>query len=165
MFNHQKTNSGSRARRPANRPLATRMRMGLVMRKGMVFGGMGDVETALRMQGVSLAPISTGAASVTVGGVMVLPTATADDITSGRLKGLVVPGGVADAAEEKQACALIELARQHNLPVIGFGGGVALGAAVSGQAVESEGAVFANDGVTPLNEPSELIGLVDKIAA
>ena len=93
LYAQQKASSGPRGRRPMNRPVQTRVRMGLVMRKGMDFGSMGDVETALRMQGVSLAPISTGDASLTVGGVTVMATATADDIAAGRVKGLVVPGG------------------------------------------------------------------------
>jgi len=67
--------------------------MGLVMRRDMDFGEMGDVEGVLRAEGVGLAPISTGDASLITGGVPVLATATAADIAEGRLKGLVVPGG------------------------------------------------------------------------
>lgn len=139
--------------------------MGLVMRKGMDFGAMGDVETALRMQGVSLAPISTGEASLNINGVMVMATATAEDIASGRVRGLVVPGGARDEAGEAMARALVQQARDKGLPVIGFGEGVALGAAVAGQNVEGEGAVFSSEGVTSIHDKADLGRIVDQIAA
>lgn len=155
----------SRGRRPSNRPVGTRIRMGLVMRKGMDFGALGDVETALRMQGVALAPISTGEASLMISGVAVMATATAEDIKAGRVRGLVVPGGAEDEAGEAQARALIQLAQEQGLPVLGFGEGVALIAAVSGQAVEGEGALFMAKGATALEDRDALAKAVEAIAA
>ena len=61
----QRNNSTAPRTRPGfNRPAPMRLRMGLIMRKGMDFGPLGDMETALRIDGVSLAPISTGDASL-----------------------------------------------------------------------------------------------------
>ncbi|GEM_PF-183337 len=165
LYAQQKASSGPRGRRPMNRPMPTRVRMGLVMRKGMDFGSMGDVETALRMQGVSLAPISTGEGSLTVGGVTVMATATADDIASGRVKGLVVPGGADGETGAKNTRDLIELARKNGLPVIGFGDAVAMGADVSGQNVAGEGAIFSAKGATAIQDKAELAKLVGDIAA
>ena len=157
--------NSSRGLRPFNRPVSTRVRMGLVMRKGMDFGAMGDVETALRMQGVALAPISTGETSLMVSGVAVMATATADDINTGKVKGLVVPGGVEDAAGEAQARVLIQLAREKGLPVFGFGEGVALIAAISGEAVEGDGAVFHAQGVAAIQDRDAMAKAVDAAAA
>jgi hypothetical protein len=130
--------------------------MGLVMRRGMEFGELGDVEGAFRAEGVGLAPISTGDASLVAGGVTVLATATADDIVQGRLKGLVIPGGSADEAGEAAARSLIDLARTHALPVIAFGDGVALAAERFSLAVDAPGAVFADGKATPLNAETRL---------
>ena len=157
--------NSSRGRRPFNRPVSTRMRMGLVMRKGMDFGALGDVETALRMQGVGLAPMSTGEASLMISGVAVMATASAEDISAGRVRGLVVPGGTEDEAGEAQARALIQLAHEKGLPVFGFGEGVALIAAVSGQTVEGDGALFMTKGATVLQDRDALAKAVEAIAA
>lgn len=157
--------NSSRGRRPFNRPVSTRIRMGLVMRKGMDFGTLGDVETALRMQGVALAPISTGEASLMVSGVAVMATATAEDIMAGKVRGLVVPGGSEDEAGEAQARVLIQLAREKGLPVFGFGEGVALIAAISGQAVEGDAAVFHAQGVASIQDKDAIGKAVDAAAA
>jgi len=114
--------------------------MGLVMRRDMEFGELGDVEGALRAEGVGLAPISTGDASLITGGVTVLATATATDIVEGRLKGLVVPGGSQDEAGLAAVRSLIDLARAHDLLVIAFADGVAVAAESFGVTVEAQGA-------------------------
>lgn len=137
--------------------------MGLVMRRDMAFGELGDVEGALRAEGVGLAPISTGDASLIAGGVTVLATATAKDIAEERLKGLVVPGGSMDEASLAAVRSLIDLARANGLTVIAFADGVALAADSFGVSANAEGAVFKDGGVTLLNERAELSKLVGAI--
>jgi len=138
--------------------------MALIMRKGMDFGPLGDMETALRFDGVSLAPISTGDASLINGGVTVLATATGDDITSGRVKGVVLPGGEADEAGVAQAKALLKLAKAQGLPVLAFADGVALAAEAFGVAAEAPGAVFQGDKAALINERAELSAVVATIS-
>lgn len=161
----QRNNSTAPRTRPGfNRPAPMRLRMGLIMRKGMDFGPLGDMETALRIDGVSLAPISTGDASLVSGGVTVLATATADDITSGRVKGVVVPGGEADEAGLAQVKSLLMLAKTQGLPVLAFADGVPLAAEAFGVAAEAPGAVFQGDKVALINERAELSAVVATIA-
>ena len=155
MFAQNKSSAGPR-RTGYNRPVPTRLRMGLVMRRDMAFGELGDVEGALRAEGVGLAPISTGDASLIAGGVTVLATATAKDIAEGRLKGLVVPGGSTDEASLAAVRSLIDLARVNGLTVIAFADGVALAADSFGVSANAEGAVFKDGGVTLLKERAEL---------
>ncbi len=162
MFAQNKSSAGPR-RTGYNRPVPTRLRMGLVMRRDMAFGELGDVEGALRAEGVGLAPISTGDASLIAGGVTVLATATAKDIVEGRLKGLVVPGGSADEASLAAVRSLIDLARANGLTVIAFADGVALAAESFGVSAQAEGAVFKDGAVTLLNERAELSKLVGAI--
>jgi len=130
--------------------------MGLVMRRGMDFGVLGDMEPALRAEGVGLAPISTGDASLSVGGVTVLPTATAADVADGSLKGLVVPGGAADEAGLAAVRALLELAKGKAVPVLAFADAVSLAAETFGVAADAPGAVFADGKVTPLNAAADV---------
>lgn len=161
----QRNNSTAPRTRPGfNRPAPMRLRMGLIMRKGMDFGPLGDMETALRIDGVSLAPISTGDASLVSGGVTVLATATADDITSGRVKGVVVPGGEADEAGVAQVKSLLLLAKAQGLPVLAFADSVALAAEVFGLTADAPGAVFRGDKVALINERAELSAVVATIA-
>ena len=161
----QRNNSTAPRTRPGfNRPAPMRLRMGLIMRKGMDFGPLGDMETALRIVGVSLAPISTGDASLVSGGVTVLATATADDITTGRVKGVVVPGGEADEAGVAQVKALLGLAKAQGLPVLAFADSVALAAEVFGVTADAPGAVFRGDKVALINERAELSAVVATIA-
>lgn len=161
----QRNNSTAPRTRPGfNRPAPMRLRMGLIMRKGMDFGPLGDMETALRIDGVSLAPISTGDASLVSGGVTVLATATADDITSGRVKGVVVPGGEADEAGVAQVKSLLLLAKAQGLPVLAFADSVALAADVFGLTADAPGAVFRGDKVALINERAELSAVVATIA-
>ncbi|WP_231576668.1 hypothetical protein [Brevundimonas sp. KM4] len=162
MFAQNKSSAGPR-RTGYNRPVPTRLRMGLVMRRDMAFGELGDVEGALRAEGVGLAPISTGDASLIAGGVTVLATATAKDIAEERLKGLVVPGGSMDEASLAAVRSLIDLARANGLTVIAFADGVALAADSFGVSANAEGAVFKDGGVTLLNERAELSKLVGAI--
>lgn len=162
----QRNNSTAPRTRPGfNRPAPVRLRMGLIMRKGMDFGLLGDMETALRFDGVSLAPISTGDASLVSGGVTVLATATADDITSGQVKGVVVPGGgAADEAGLAQVKALLGLAKAQGLPVLAFADGVALAAETFGLAADAPGAVFQGDKVALINERAQLSAVVATIS-
>jgi hypothetical protein len=137
--------------------------MGLVMRRDMEFGELGDVEGALRGEGVGLAPISTGDASLISSGVTVLATATAKDIVEGRLKGLVVPGGSTDETSVAAVRSLIDMARANNLSVIAFADGVALAAEAFGVPAQAEGAVFKDGAVTLLNDRAELSKIVGAI--
>ncbi len=130
--------------------------MGLVMRRNMEFGALGDVEGALRAEGVGLAPISTGEASLVSGGVTVLATATGKDIAEGRLKGLVVPGGSTDEASLAAVRSLIDLARANDLTVVAFADGVALTAERFGVKVEADAAIFSGGQPTVLNERTDL---------
>lgn len=163
MYAQKKSSTGPRGQRFNNRPVATRLRFGLVMRKNMDFGSMGDVETALRMQGVALAPMSTGEASMMVGGVKLMPTASAEDITNGRVSGLVVPGGMDDVEGDASARELIQLARRQGLPVIAFGGGVALGADATGAVIHGEGAILSNDNIAPIADRAALEKVVSAL--
>jgi len=94
------------------------------MRRDMNFGPLGDVEPMIQAGGLSIAPISTGDASLHVNGVTVLPTARVGDLENGDLKALVVPGGHSDEAGDKAVRALLDMARSQGLPVIAFGEGV-----------------------------------------
>ena len=159
MYAQSKSSAGPR-RTGYNRPVPTRLRMGLVMRRDMEFGELGDVEGALRAEGVGLAPISTGDASLVTGGVTVLATATANDIVEGRLRGLVVPGGSQDEASLAAVRSLVDLARANDLLVIAFADGVAVAAESFGVAAEAHGALFKDGKATLLNERAELSAAV-----
>lgn len=163
MFAQNKSSAGPR-RTGYNRPVPTRLRMGLVMRRDMEFGELGDVEGALRAEGVGLAPISTGDASLITGGVTVLATATAKDIVEGRLKGLIVPGGSTDEASLAAVKSLLDLARANALTVIAFADGVALAAESFGVSAEADGAVFMDGAVTLLSDNGALSKIVGAIA-
>ena len=134
------------------------------MRRDMDFGELGDMEASLRADGVSLAPISTGDASLISSGVTVLATATAADITGGRVKGLVVPGGLADQPAVALVRELLTLARAAGLPVLAFADGVALAADVFEIAAEAPGAVFRGDKVALINDRAELSAVVATIS-
>jgi len=164
LYAQRNATTAPRPRQGFNRPAPVRLRMGLIMRKGMDFGPLGDMETALRFDGVSLAPISTGDASLISGGVTVLATATADDITGGRVKGVVVPGGATDEAGLAQVKALLALAQTQGLPVLAFADGVALAAEAAGVAADAPGAVFQGGKVALINDRAELSAAVATIA-
>lgn len=159
----QSKSSAPRSRTGYHRPVPTRLRMGLVMRRDMDFGELGDVEGALRAEGVGLAPISTGEGSLIAGGVTVLATATATDIVEGRLKGLVVPGGLADEAGLAAVRSLVDLARANGLTVIALADAVSVAAESFGVAAEAPGAVFRDGGVILLNEGAQLSKIVSAI--
>jgi len=163
LYAQRKTATGPRSRQYGNRPAPTRLRFGLIMRKGMDFGELGDMETALRFEGVSLAPISSGEGSLNSGGLTVLATATADDITGGRVQGVVVPGGDSDEASLVQVKALVSLAKAQGLPVLAFADGVALTAEIFGQAADAPGAAFRDGKVALLNDRAELTAVVAAI--
>jgi len=162
LYSQNKSSAGPR-RTGYNRPVPTRLRMGLVMRRDMAFGELGDVEEALRGEGVGLAPISTGDASLVASGVTVLATATGKDIVEGRLKGLVVPGGSMDETSVAAVRSLIDMARAKNLTVIAFADGVALAAEAFGVSAQAEGAVFKDGAVTLLNDRAQLSKIVGAI--
>lgn len=94
------------------------------MRRSMDFGPLGDVEPLIQNQGLSLAPMSTGDASLSVAGVTVLATARGADIASGALKGLVVPGGMTDDASMAAVKLLLDAAGAKGVPILAFGDGV-----------------------------------------
>ena len=160
----QRKSSAAPRRNGYNRPVPTRLRMGLVMRRGMDFGELGDVEGALRAEGVGLAPISTGDASLSAGGVTVLATATAEDIADGRVKGLVVPGGAADEAGLAAVRSLIDLARANSVPVIAFADGVALAAERFGLPADAPAAVFRDGDVVEMSDSAALTPAVGGIS-
>ena len=164
MYAQRNTSTAPRPRQGFNRPAPVRLRMALIMRSRMDFGPLGDMETALRFDGVSLAPVSTGDASLVSGGVTVLATATADDISGGRVKGVVAPGGATDEAGVAQVKALLALAKAQGLPVLAFGEGVALTAEVYGVAAEAPGAVFQGDKVALINDRAQLSAVVATIS-
>ncbi len=164
MNAQRNASTGPRPRQGYNRPVPTRLRMGLVMRRDMDFGELRDMEASLRADGVSLAPISTGDASLISSGVTVLATATAADITGGRVKGLVVPGGLADEAGVAVVRELLVLARTHGVPVLAFGEAVALAADVFETAADAPGAVFRGDKAALINDRAELSAVVATIS-
>lgn len=164
MYAQRNASAAPRSRFGYNRPVPTRVRMGLVMRKGMDFGELGDMEGALRAEGVGLAPISTGEGSMMAEGVMVLATATAADIADGRVRGLVVPGGSADEPGLAAVRSLLDLAKANNLPVLAFGDAVALASETFGVASDAPGAVFASGKVTPVNDRAALAPLLAVIS-
>ena len=164
MNAQRNASTGPRTRQGYNRPVPTRLRMGLVMRRDMDFGELGDIEGALRADGVSLAPISTGDASLISSGVTVLATATAADITGGLVKGLVVPAGSADEAGVALVRRLLILTRANGVPVLAFADGVALAAEVFEIAAEAPGAVFQGDKVALINDRAELSAVVATIS-
>ena len=137
-----------------------RARLGLAMRRDMDFGALGDVEQLMQNEGLSMAPISTGDASMTVNGVTVLATAAVGDIERGEVAGLVLPGGQSDAAGEAALDKLVSAARARGLPVLAFGEGVAQAArswgADAGPLGDAPGAVFGGDEVTPVRDREQL---------
>lgn len=163
MYAQSKSATAPRSRQYGNRPTPTRLRFGLIMRKSMDFGELGDMETALRFEGVSLAPISTGEGSLVSGGLTVLATATADDISGGRVQGVVVPGGVSDEAGLVQVKALLNLAKAQGLPVLAFADGVALAAEVFGLTADAPGAAFRDGKAALLTDRAELTAVVAAI--
>tara|TARA_R110000868_G_scaffold123707_10_gene327489 strand:- start:12724 stop:13140 length:417 start_codon:yes stop_codon:yes gene_type:complete len=102
------------------------------MRRSMDFGPLGDVEPLIQNQGLSLAPMSTGDASLSVAGVTVLATARGADIASGALKGLVVPGGMTDDASMAAVKLLLDAAQAKGVPILAFGDGVAQAVVAAG---------------------------------
>ncbi|MFC0632686.1 hypothetical protein [Brevundimonas balnearis] len=130
------------------------------MRRSMNFGALGDVERVMQGEGLSLAPIATSDASMAIGGISVIPTATVGDIVEGRLAALVIPGGAPDADSEGRTAELVAAARARNLPILAFGEGVAQVA----RAMEVDpaglsdfpGVVFSNADVFPIRDEEQL---------
>ena len=137
-----------------------RARVGLAMRRSMNFGPLGDVEQLMQSEGLSMAPISTGDASLSVGGVTVLPTAQVSDIEQGSVAGLVIPGGAPDPAAEEKVAKMVAAARDKGMTVLAFGEGVAQAARAIGVAPSplsaAPGAVIDAAGATPLRSREQL---------
>ena len=92
--------------------------------------------------------MSTGDASLSIGGVTVLPTAEVKDIASGAVKGLVLPGGQADADGDRVTRELIDSARAKGAPILALGSAVAEVIAAAG----GDAARFADTPAVLLNE-------------
>lgn len=137
------------------------------MRRSMDFGPLGDIETLMRARGLSLAPMSTGEASLVDRGVAVLPTARVEDIQSGELKGLVVPGGVVDAEGDKAARILIEAARAVGAPILALGSGVGDALAAAGgdpaRYADAPAVLMDEAGVTVLEDRDALTAAAGRI--
>lgn len=137
-----------------------RARVGLAMRRSMNFGPLGDVEQLMQHEGLSMAPISTGDASLSVGGVTVLPTAQMSDIQNGSVAGLVVPGGAPDPAAEEKVAEMIAAAREKGMTILAFGEGVVQAAKAVGVSpavlADAPGAVIDAEGATPLMTREQL---------
>jgi hypothetical protein len=123
----------SRDRQPAARrgPRQARLtaRAGMVLRRGMEFGPIHDVQSMFMERGVALAPMSCRAAddgmALTDGAVAILPTAGESDLRDGSLSGIVVPGGASGAGEAAGIDVLVKAAHGEGLPIMAFGEGVA----------------------------------------
>lgn len=155
--------AGSGSAKPRNnyrQRTPIRARLGLAMRRQMDFGALGDVEQLMQNEGLSMAPISTGDASMSVNGVTVLATAAVGDIERGEVAGLVLPGGESDAAGDAALDKLIAAARARGLPVIAFGEGVTQAVRVFGADAarlgDAPGAVFGGDEATPVRDREQL---------
>lgn len=137
-----------------------RARVGLAMRRSMDFGPLGDVEQMMQYEGISMAPISTGDASLSIGGVTVLPTAQMSDIEKGSVAGLVIPGGAPDPAAEEKVAKMITTARASGMTVLAFGEGVVQAAKAMdidpATLAEAPGAVIDSEGATPLMTREQL---------
>lgn len=153
--------AGSYSARPRNdfRRAPIRARMGLAMRRLMDFGPLGDIEPLMQSQGLSLAPMSTGDASLSVGGVTVLATARGADIASGALKGLIVPGGMTDDDSMAAVKTLLDAAQAKGVPILAFGDGVEQAVLAAG----GDPAAFA-DAPAVLIHGTEVTSLADRDA-
>ncbi|MBU2115994.1 MAG: hypothetical protein KJ954_00170, partial [Alphaproteobacteria bacterium] len=109
--------------RQAYRPAPIRARVGLAMRRSMSFGHMGEAEGALRAQGLSLAPMAMSDGPISDGGVLVMPTATVENLSDGSLKALVIPAG-APEADLDVLRDMVGRAQAAGIPIFAFGEGV-----------------------------------------
>lgn len=159
MYAQRNAAKSSKPRRGFHRT-PIRARVGLAMRRSMDFGPLGDVEQLMQSEGISMAPISTGDASLSVGGVTVLPTARMSDIEQGSMAGLVIPGGDADPAAEEKMALMIAAAREKGMTVLAFGEGVAQAARAAGvdsaALADAPGVVIDREGATPLTTREQL---------
>ncbi|WP_296814349.1 hypothetical protein [Brevundimonas sp.] len=144
-----------------------RARLGLALRRSMNFGPLGDIEPLMQGEGLALAPMSTGEASLNIGGISVLPTAAPDDLGSGKLQGLVVPGGAYDVEGQRQLQDLLNRAKASGLPVLAFGEGVERTAEAFGcepGEFSEAPAVLAKDGrVTALDDRDQVRAAAAKV--
>ncbi len=137
------------------------------MRRSMNFGPLGDIEPVMQSQGLSLAPISTGDASLNLGGVTVLATARSQDFNSGALKGLVLPGGASDEAGDQAVRELLEAARDKGVMVLAFGEGVVHAVRSAGQNpsdfVDAPAVLVDGDVVTALADMNEVTAAAARV--
>ncbi len=156
----------SRDRQPAARraPRQARLtaRAGMVLRRGMEFGSIHDVQMMFMDRGVALAPMSCRAVddgmALTDGGVAILPTAGEANLRDGSLAGIVVPGGASGAGEADGIGALVKAAHAEGLPVMGFGEGVTQVLAALGldAPAETPPGVLVDQGVRMLEQPADV---------
>lgn len=147
--------------RQAYRPAPVRARVGLAMRRSMSFGHMGEAEGALRAQGLSLAPMAMSDGPISDGGVLVMPTATVENLSDGSLKALVIPAG-APEADLDVLRDMVGRAQAAGIPIFAFGEGVA--AAL--RALDRAPAAFATTpGVMILGDEVLMLADVDALTA
>lgn len=155
-MNKQKTNPNNR--RFQRVPM--RARLGLAMRRSMSYGELGDIEPVLQGQGLALAPISTGDATLSINGVTVMATAKVADVENGSVAGLVLPDTDLDEAANDQFNALVKAALDRGVPILAFGGAIADAARVMGARVESvagmPAAVIGGEDITPVRTREQL---------
>lgn len=137
-------------------------RAGMVLRRGMEFGPIHDVQMMFMEHGVALAPMSSrlsdDGAPVTDGSVAILPTAGEADLRSGGLAGVVVPGGASGAGETAGIGVLVKAAREEGLPVMAFGEGVTQTLAALGleAPASTPPGVLIDEGVRALDQASDV---------
>lgn len=152
-----------------NRPrfsTAPRIRAGLLTSRTMDFAGVADVEALMSEEGLTPAPITAdgrvvervvGPAHATV---TVLPTATAADVASGALAGVVVPASaeLSPADGESVLSDVVTAAREGEIPVMAFGDGVppTLEAAGYEAPATPPAAVLLHNGVLILETPDDV---------
>ncbi|MBI1199179.1 MAG: hypothetical protein GC203_15065 [Phenylobacterium sp.] len=105
-----------------------RVRAGLLMSRQMDFGGLGDVETLMTDEGLTLAPMTADGKPVERPGpqhssVTVLPTAGVQDIAAGGLAAIVAPGNGEVRSPESVSGfdKLVNTAHAADVPVLAFG--------------------------------------------
>ena len=157
-------NSRDRQSAPRRAPRHARLttRAGMVLRRGMEFGPIHDVQSMFMDRGVALAPMSCRAAddgmALTDGSVAILPTAGEADLRDGSLAGIVVPGGASSAGEAAGIDTLVKAARDEGLPIMAFGEGVTQVLAALGlDAPETPPpGVLIDQGVRILEQPTDV---------
>jgi hypothetical protein len=158
-----RTNPG----RGGYRPAPIRARVGLAMRRAMNFGALADAESVMRSRGLSLAPMSVGAAGLSVGGTSILPTAQTSDIDNGALKALVIPAGQVDVDAAAALNDAVVRASAKGAPVIAFGDAVETALRALDRPVEpyaqAEAVLITADTVEALSDSAALAVAASRI--